>query len=100
MLLISGLGKQKIILGLPWLRKENPDINWKTGEIKWRTPDQLIKRMINQRITMIEEVPDDQEWMNHTSNPLNDDEQTIEESNAFAISYVDDITIVFLNGDY
>jgi hypothetical protein len=27
--LITGLGNQKIILGLPWLREHNPEINWK-----------------------------------------------------------------------
>ena len=35
-LLITGLGRQKIILGFPWLREQNPDINWQTGEFKWR----------------------------------------------------------------
>ena len=41
-LLISGLGKQKIILGLPWLTEHNPIINWKIGEMKWDdTPKQL-----------------------------------------------------------
>jgi Retroviral aspartyl protease len=34
-LLVSGLGKQKIILGFPWLNEHNPDINWKTGELTW-----------------------------------------------------------------
>ena len=37
-LLVSGLGRQKIILGLPWLTEHNPDINWQTGVIKWRDP--------------------------------------------------------------
>ena len=32
---IIGLGDQKIILGLPWLKKHNPQINWKTGNITW-----------------------------------------------------------------
>ena len=36
-LLITGLGKQKIILGFPWLNEHNPDINWKTGKFAWRT---------------------------------------------------------------
>ena len=36
-LLVTGLGNQKIILGFPWLNKYNPDIDWKTGEFKWRT---------------------------------------------------------------
>jgi hypothetical protein len=35
-LLVTGLGKQKVILGFPWLAQENPDINWTTGEFKWR----------------------------------------------------------------
>ena len=34
---ITRLGKQKIILGFPWLTKHNPDINWKTGKFAWRT---------------------------------------------------------------
>jgi Retroviral aspartyl protease len=29
--LITGLGNQKVILGLPWLQKHNPEINWKEG---------------------------------------------------------------------
>ena len=36
-LLVTGLGGQRIILGFPWLNKHNLDINWKTGEFKWRT---------------------------------------------------------------
>jgi aspartyl protease len=35
-LMVTGLGKQKIILGFPWLNQHNPDINWKTGEFLWR----------------------------------------------------------------
>ena len=35
-LLISGLGKQKAILGFPWLNEQNPNINWKTGDFEWR----------------------------------------------------------------
>jgi len=33
---VTGLGKQKVILGFPWLQDENPDVNWKTGEMKWK----------------------------------------------------------------
>lgn len=29
--LITNLGKEEIILGLPWLQKQNPAIDWKTG---------------------------------------------------------------------
>ena len=35
-LLVMGLGKQKIILGFPWLHEQNPDINWKTGDFSWQ----------------------------------------------------------------
>jgi hypothetical protein len=30
-LLVTGLGKQKVILGFLWLAQENPDINWTSG---------------------------------------------------------------------
>ena len=44
-LFVTGLGSQRIILGFPWLNKHNLDINWKTGEFKWRTLRPLkIKR--------------------------------------------------------
>ena len=33
---ITGLGNQKVILGLPWLRKHNPEINWEKGMVAWR----------------------------------------------------------------
>jgi Retroviral aspartyl protease len=33
---VTGLGKQKIILGFPWLHKYNPIINWKKGEITFK----------------------------------------------------------------
>ena len=35
-LLVTELGYQRIILGFPWLNECNLDINWKTGEFKWR----------------------------------------------------------------
>ena len=34
-LLVTGLGKQKILLGFPWLQKYNPVINWQTGSFQW-----------------------------------------------------------------
>ena len=34
-LLVTGLGRQKIILGLPWLMEHNPKIDWKTGKMEW-----------------------------------------------------------------
>jgi Retroviral aspartyl protease len=49
--LITGLGNQKIILGLPWLWKHNPEINWKEEILQWRT-------------TAMEEVLDEEEHLN------------------------------------
>ena len=36
-LLVTGLGKQKILLGFPWLQKNNPIIDWQTGTFQWRS---------------------------------------------------------------
>ena len=38
---VTGLGKQKIILGLPWLKEYNLEINWKTGKLNWQTQTNL-----------------------------------------------------------
>ena len=32
-----------IILGLPWLRQHNPDINWEKGTFEFRTDPMLVK---------------------------------------------------------
>jgi hypothetical protein len=43
-LLVTGIGRQSIILGLPWLIKENPDINYQTGQLQWRpTPLSIVE---------------------------------------------------------
>jgi hypothetical protein len=54
-ILITGLGNQKIILGLPWLREHNPEINWKEETLQWRT-------------TTMEEVLDEEEHLNRPVN--------------------------------
>ena len=37
---VTGLRKQNIILGLTWLRKHNPEVDWTSGEVKMsRCPD-------------------------------------------------------------
>ena len=33
---VTGLGKQRFILGYPWLRDWNPDVNWELGSLRWR----------------------------------------------------------------
>ena len=81
---VTGLGKQKIILGFPWLNKHNPIINWKKGEIKWQ-PLKIDWRGLlekGQRIRMeqqpkVEEIVDEEETRNHTKNPIEEDKNTI-----------------------
>ena len=34
-LLVTGLGKQKSLLGFPWLQKNNPIIDWQTSTFQW-----------------------------------------------------------------
>jgi hypothetical protein len=34
---ITGLGKDNVILGLTWLRKHNPIVNWKEGTLRDRS---------------------------------------------------------------
>ena len=34
--MVTGLGKQKIILGFPWLRETNLIIDWEKGTLEWR----------------------------------------------------------------
>ena len=38
---VTRLGKQKIILGLPWLKEHHLEINWKTGKLEWQTQTDL-----------------------------------------------------------
>uniref|UniRef100_A0A0W0FYQ6 Reverse transcriptase-rnase h-integrase n=1 Tax=Moniliophthora roreri TaxID=221103 RepID=A0A0W0FYQ6_MONRR len=43
--MISGIGDESMILGLPWLRHHNPHIDWETGEIQFLLRRKLqIKR--------------------------------------------------------
>jgi len=36
--IIANIGKPRMILGIPWLRKYNPHIDWKKGTISWINP--------------------------------------------------------------
>ena len=40
MTLYHWIREQKVILGFPWLQDENPDVDWKTGEIQWKKVNQ------------------------------------------------------------
>ena len=51
---IDVIGGQKwsIILGMSWLRRHNPEIDWKTGEVKMiRCPDECGKKWKTERQT-------------------------------------------------
>jgi hypothetical protein len=41
--LITGLGKEDVILGLPWLRKVNPAIDWRKATLEFCEEDQLAR---------------------------------------------------------
>jgi transposase InsO family protein len=83
-LYVTGLGKERIILGYPWLKEQNPDINWKTGEFSWRKekkrwffpkrPTFTRKTKTVLPKTTIEEEPDEEESKNRTMNPINEKE--------------------------
>jgi hypothetical protein len=68
--LITGLGNQKVILGLPWLQKHNPEIDWKKGTLTWRhetiEEEDLDLKMDE---TLIEYLAMDNEiWINSKEN--------------------------------
>ena len=86
-LLVTGLGKQKVILGFPWLHEYNPEINWKTGGFTWRETEKprrhikikrhhtcqpllLAKKLARQALNRIEEERDEEERKNWTMNPM------------------------------
>ena len=58
--LVTNLGTEDIILGLPWLRQVNPDINWKDGRIMVNTegtPGMTIKDELTDLPPKIDEHP-------------------------------------------
>jgi hypothetical protein len=77
---VTGLGKQRVILGFPWLHKYNPIIDWKKGEvtfkpfrIDWRCLMEKGKQIRQEQQPKIEEVVDDEERKNWTTLPLKED---------------------------
>jgi hypothetical protein len=77
---VTRLGKQRIILGFPWLHKYNPIIDWKKGEvtfkpfrIDWRRLMEKGKRIRMEQQPKVEEVVDDEEQKNRTTLPIVED---------------------------
>ena len=78
---ITGLGKQKVLLGFTWLQKENPDIDWKQRKIKWQpieANEDYMRLSVNTPEQGSEEWiescgnEDEDEWMNSSINPPSD----------------------------
>ena len=81
---VTGLGKQKVILGSPWLNKQNPVIDWKKGGIKWQPlkidwKGLLEKgwRIRKEQQLKVEEIIDKEENKNCTNNLIEEDKNTI-----------------------
>jgi hypothetical protein len=85
-LLVTGLGKQKIILGYLWFKQTNLDINWKECTLTWQTNQDERKSIPK---PTIENEIDSEDWKNHTVNQIEklDDEQT---GNAVLLSYIEE----------
>jgi hypothetical protein len=83
---MTGLKKQKIILGYPWFKQTNPDINWKECTLTWRTKQD--KKKPTPRLT-IENKIDPEDWKNYTVNLIEklDDEQI---GNAVLLPYIEE----------
>jgi Retroviral aspartyl protease len=83
-LLVTGLGKQKVILEYLWFKQTNPDINWKKCTLTWRTEQDKRKPRPK---SIIENEIDPEDWKNHTVNLIEelDDEQI---GNAVLLSYI------------
>jgi hypothetical protein len=65
--LITTLGGEDMILGLPWLQKENPEINWEKNEIHLKE-DTVVSRMLTLECAIhlrmqphVEEVEEEQD---------------------------------------
>jgi Retroviral aspartyl protease len=86
-LLITGLGKQKIILGYPWFKQVNPDINWKERTLVWRNKKD---KKAQESKAIVEEEIDPEDWKNHTVNTIEelDDEQL---GNAVLLSFIEEV---------
>ena len=71
---VTGLGKQKIILGFPWFKTENPDIDWDKGTLTWR---ELKKDIQNNSKPTVKEEKDEEEGKTRTLNPIDHDSDNI-----------------------
>ena len=56
-LMVTGLGKQKVILGFPWFKEMNLEINWKEGTLTWqkenRTPATITEVLDEESLDLL-----------------------------------------------
>ena len=91
---MTGLGKQKIILGYPWFKQNNPEIDWEKCTLTWQN------KQDNHEPTpkpLVEEEADQEDWKNSTINPIEDlDDEEI--GNTVLISYIEEMKMkVWIN---
>ena len=62
-LMVTGLGKLKIILGFPWLNEQNPVIDWKIGTVSFPEKKKINwKRLVgskNPKTSFNEEIDEE-----------------------------------------
>ena len=87
--MVTGLGHQKIILGFPWFKEQNPEINWETGTLTWQkeingqingaalSASAENQRKENRTLATSTEVLDEEEYLNRTQNILDEDEESV-----------------------
>ena len=69
-LLVTGLGKQKIILRFPWLTEQNPTIDWKTRKFEWK---EGLRRYIKfKRASPADAIMNDEKGSNHFTKETDD----------------------------
>ena len=55
---VCNLGRTKMILGMPWLAAHNPEIYWKSGEVKMSRCPPWCGKQIKQREAKVEDEKD------------------------------------------
>ena len=86
-LMVTRLGRQKVILGFPWFEEQNLEINWEKGLINWQTETETWTSATSIKVL------DEEEYLNRTQNIIDEDEQSI-------ISFINsnsDFELVWIN---
>ena len=52
-LLVTSLGQETVILGYPWLKRENPSIDWEQQTLTWRNEESSIHTLDPTEITVV-----------------------------------------------